>query len=227
MALILHLDTNTEICSVALAREGGLLAEQEISEGFVHASRITLLIQACLATAQYDIQQLDAVALSRGPGSYTGLRVGAATAKGIAYALDIPLIAVDSLHALALAAMTNTPGADIYGPMIDARRMEVYLSLYDNEGKCLLKPEARIIDKHSFSRYFESGKQLIFCGNGAEKCMDLMPDNQAQRLPILSAARHLIPLAYQQFTGKIFADLAYFSPLYLKPPNITKPKKIL
>lgn len=227
MAVILNIETSTEICSVCIAKSKSSNITLSSEKAYEHASRITLLIQEAVAKAEITMQDLDAVAISGGPGSFTGLRVGAATAKGICFALDIPLIAIDTLTALAKAAQKKEPNFDFYFPMIDARRMEVYTARHDHIGRRLEEDKALIIEPHSFSSDFENGKNILFCGNGAPKIFDIISSAHAHLSPVICSADYLVDLSFQAFENEDFVDMAYYSPNYLKAPNITQPKKIL
>ena len=229
MSLILNIESATDICSIAISRDDKIVALREIV-GNSHAEQITMLIHECLENGGIKINDLDAVAISNGPGSYTSLRIGASTAKGICYALDLPLIAIDTLESLAMAAFNEANDKNaLYCPMIDARRMEVYTALYkfSDEKNVLEKIEAmspKIIEENSFSKYFEKNQKIIFCGNGAPKCQETLRHPNAYFLPIICSARYLIILSYEKNLKKEFDDVAYHTPQYLKAPNITKPK---
>ncbi len=228
MPLILHIETSTEICSIALSKGTELLSLQESKEPYVHGTQITLLIEAALEAAQVKLADLDAIALSKGPGSYTALRIGTSTAKGIGYALDKPLIAIDSLKALALASKKQSGESEaFFVPMIDARRMEVYTTLYGKNMETLKETEAKIIDETSYQDFFNKKQVLVFSGNGAPKCQTTLDSPFARFIDLKASASHLIPLAVEAFQNSAFADLAYFSPHYFKSPNITKPKRVL
>lgn len=227
MPLILNVETATDICSICLSKGENIIAFQETEQAYEHASKITLLIDACLKSAKLQLSDLDAVAISKGPGSYTALRIGTATAKGICYALKKPLIIVDTLQALALASLKQEQKKAIYAPMIDARRMEVYIALFDENNTPITAPKSEIITTNSFSKYLQEGHLLVLSGNGAEKCKSVLNSPKIQYNPVKNSSRHLVPLAQKAFINKTFADLAYYEPLYLKPPNITTPKKIL
>ncbi len=227
MALILNIETATDICSVCISEGASIRSLKESEEAYSHASRITLLIEACANDAGITLPELDAVAISSGPGSYTALRVGAATAKGICYALDKPMIAVDTLAALAHAAKLDRPQADYYIPMIDARRMEVYTAVFDKQLQQLEPVHNLILDQQSFSRYFTSEKCLSFCGNGAGKTKDIFINKNAVYSEILCSAQHLVPLSERAFSEQQFEDIAYYTPRYFKAPNITVSKKTL
>ncbi|MDX1940913.1 MAG: tRNA (adenosine(37)-N6)-threonylcarbamoyltransferase complex dimerization subunit type 1 TsaB [Saprospiraceae bacterium] len=227
MPIILYIETTTEICSIGISQDEELIALQEISQFSDHASKITLLIEGCLKEANISLNNLDAVAVSKGPGSYTALRIGVSTAKGICYALGKPLIAVDTLKALALATLNAEHKNAFYCPMIDARRMEVYCAIFDKNNTIIQEAAALKIETDTFDFYSEKGQHIIFSGDGAEKCKSVLISEFAHFSPILCSAKHLIPLALQAFHHQQFADLAYFEPFYLKPPNITTPRKNL
>lgn len=224
---ILNIETATDMCSVCISHNGQILAYAEGEKGFNHASILTILIQDCLKKIKFKLEELDAVAISQGPGSYTGLRIGVSVAKGICYALDKPLIAIDTLKSLAWACAKNEKEDVLYCPMIDARRMEVYTATYDHNNKETEAVSAKIIDKNSFSEYFDNEQTIIFCGNGSEKCKPVLTSPHAKFSPILCSAKHLSSLSKKYFEEDKFSDVAYFSPLYYKSPNITIPKKIL
>ncbi len=232
MSLILNIESATDICSIAISRGKNILALREIV-GNSHAEQMTLLINECLQIADVTITDLEAVAISNGPGSYTSLRIGASTAKGICYALDLPLIAIDTLESLAIAAFNEAQDEDaLYCPMIDARRMEVYTALYKFSRKKgaleNMKPmNPKIIDTDSFSEYLGKNQKIIFCGNGAAKCQQTLQHSNAVFLPLQCSARYLILLSYEKNLIKDFVDVAYHTPHYLKAPNITKPKERL
>lgn len=227
MPLILNLETATEICSVCISQDGKILATVETAEPYVHSSQLTVLIEQCIQKSGITKKGLDAVAVSKGPGSYTSLRVGTSVAKGICYALDIPLLAVDTLQSLALAAAQSGKSNDLYCPMIDARRMEVYTALYQADGTLVEPLKPMIIDRASFQSFFEQEQPLVFIGNGAEKCRTVLNSPFAQFEPIVCSANHLVGLAELAYKAEQFEDVAYFTPIYGKAPNITTPKKRL
>ena len=226
MALILNLETATDICSVAIGREDQVLSLREIHEPYQHASGITLLIRDCLEEAGLLLNDLDAVAVSKGPGSFTGLRIGASVAKGIVYALDKPLISVDTLQALAAGVHPVDHPKPLYIPMIDARRMEVYTAIYDQDLKIVHPPYALILEENLFEKWLGNGHQLILSGNGVRKGQTLFDSPSFSLFSSTCSAKDMVSLAFQAFTNKEFSDPAYFKPFYLKPPNITKPKKV-
>lgn len=227
MALILNIETATEICSIALSDNQHLLALEEYEQGYQHASQITVLIQKCLTKAGRSINAIDAIAISRGPGSYTGLRIGTSVAKGLCYALNIPLINVSTLKALAYYSKQQYPSADYHIPMIDARRMEVYTGIYNATLDLVKEESALVLDEKSFD-HFSTTNPLIFSGNGAKKFQAAV--NQPENYIFIAnncSASNLVMLAAKKYEHKIFEDHAYFKPFYLKSPNITQPKKIL
>ena len=227
MALILQIETATDVCSVCLSKGPDIIAIQELTNFSDHAAQITLMIEACFREASMSLSQIDAVAISQGPGSYTALRIGISTAKGICYALSKPLIAVDTLLSLALAAYALEQKNALYCPMIDARRMDVYAALFDVKGNQVQAPAALTVGADTFGDWFEKGHELVFCGNGASKCQAVLSSPLAHFSSVICSSKHLIPLALRAFDQKHFADLAYFEPFYLKPPNITTPRKNL
>lgn len=229
MALILQLETSTTSCSVALSLNGQTLAIKEQEERNIHASYLTLFIHELMQTCGKQMQDLDAVAVSMGPGSYTGLRIGVSTAKGLCYALDIPLIAINTLEAMAYGFKEGfKEDAFLYCPMIDARRMEVYAAVYDTKLKEVLPVEARIIDEHSFSDLLQNQK-IVFFGDGAMKCKETLDRNQNAVFvsDFINSAKDLSFLAFEKFNNKLFEDVAYFEPFYLKDFLATQPKKIV
>lgn len=224
MARILSIETGTEVCSVALAQDGELISLRESgTEGRTHANNLGLYIDEVLRENDMDADELDAVAVGGGPGSYTGLRIGVSTAKGICYALGRPLIAVDSLRALANIAMEeyeagiidlDDPDRTLLAPMIDARRMEVYTRLFDTALTPQGETRAHILTAESFADVFASGRELLVFGNGAQKCAEVLP--QARYARIASSARGLVSLAEAAFRAGDFVDTAYYEPFYLK-----------
>ncbi len=225
---LLHLETATDCCSVAISKEAELLVLKEDANTQAHASIITIMIEACLQEIGITLNDLAAVALSKGPGSYTALRIGVSTAKGICYALDKPLIAIDTLESLAVAAMEYCNHEEgFYVPMIDARRMEVYCSVYAETKYLHQKQDSIVIDDTFLLPFFNQGKHLFFCGSGADKTKTILTHPSAQFIPVVCSAKHLISLAWKRFQEKKFENKAYFEPEYSKAPNITMSKKIL
>lgn len=228
MSLILALETATSSCSVALFSEGQLIGLRELNERNIHASHITLFIEEVLAEAGKKMSDLDAVAVSKGPGSYTGLRIGVSTAKGLCYALEIPLIAVNTLQAMASGLKASGLGDKhtLFCPMIDARRMEVFTAIFDYEGKEVHPTEAKIINDSSFGELLSHNKMLFF-GDGASKCESILGKHpQATILTnFINSAKDLGEVALKKFNEKHFEDVAYFEPFYLKDFLIIESKK--
>lgn len=237
MSLILGIETATKICSVAISRDEKLLALKEIGGEYSHSENLNHFIELACAEAKITLNQLDAIAVSKGPGSYTGLRIGVSTAKGLCYGLDKPLIAVDTLKALTLAVFNSLPpianGADgegkggaLFCPMIDARRMEVYTAIYNSKFELIEPISAKIIDENSFANFLENNK-VVFFGDGAEKCK-LLLNNHPNAVFIDNvepSAKYVNQLASSKFKQGIFEDVAYFEPYYLKDFLATTPKK--
>ena len=230
MAIILHFESSGPVCSVAVARDGKQLSLVEHPDHNVHAQQITIVMDQALADAEIELSDIQAIAISEGPGSYTGLRVAASAAKGICYAMDIPLIAISTLQSLADAAIV-LDGAEhaIYIPMIDARRMEVYTAMYTADCTILEHPHAKIIDASGYSDLVTNPDKIkIYCGSGVEKCIEILDDDRSRLyVDILCRADNLVRLAFDKFLREDFVDVAYFKPYYLKSPNITKSKPML
>jgi tRNA threonylcarbamoyladenosine biosynthesis protein TsaB len=219
MSLILQIETATASCSVSLARNGQVLAFKEINARNVHAEVITVYIDDVIEKNGLTYADLDAVGVSCGPGSYTGLRIGISTAKGLCFALDKPLIAVQTLHAMANGVISYNDIDDdvLLCPMIDARRMEVYTAVFDKTGAVIKPTAAEIIDESSFSDLLTTNKMLFF-GDGAEKCREALSKNpNAHFLPdFINSAKYLTEIAADKFDKADFVDVAYFEPYYLK-----------
>ncbi len=228
MALILNIETATPICSVALSQNGQLIALKETHESLKHASHLTNFIKNCLEMASVDMNDLDAIAVSKGPGSYTGLRIGLSTAKGICYALDKPLIFVDTLQSIAaLTVEENNLVNAYYCPMIDARRMEVYCNLFDSRLNPIEHTKALVVEEGVFDTYFEQGRTIIFSGNGAAKCQSILNHSNTKFTTQEASAKGMVKLSQINYQKGVFEDVAYSEPFYLKAPNITTPKKRL
>ncbi|MBQ6668235.1 MAG: tRNA (adenosine(37)-N6)-threonylcarbamoyltransferase complex dimerization subunit type 1 TsaB [Bacteroidales bacterium] len=222
MTRILCLETATETCSVALSNDAECIACEEVAEGHSHAEKILELADRCLKSANCDIASVDAVCISSGPGSYTGLRIGVSTAKGICYALSKPLIAVPTLEGIANGACQHVPDADIICPMIDARRMEVYCALYDMQGNPMTECTNSIIGEDSFAEELRQHR-ILFCGNGAAKCRPILQGANSLFSSSGASARNLISPAYRRWQERQFEDVAYFEPFYLKSYIAGKP----
>ncbi|MBE6205327.1 MAG: tRNA (adenosine(37)-N6)-threonylcarbamoyltransferase complex dimerization subunit type 1 TsaB [Rikenellaceae bacterium] len=233
MSLILCIETGTDICSVGLARDGELISLRESDQGRDHAKRLGVFVDELLRETGVMPDELDAVAVGKGPGSYTGLRIGVSFAKGLCYGLQIPLVAVCSLDALAEVAIEDHEAGilDVEAwdeatlcPMVDARRMEVYTCLYNAKGEPQGEVSAEIIDGESFADVRREGQLVIF-GNGAAKCREVLPD--ATYINITPSARGLARLAQQRLSAGQVEDIAYFEPFYLKDFVVIPSKKKL
>ncbi|MFB9863385.1 tRNA (adenosine(37)-N6)-threonylcarbamoyltransferase complex dimerization subunit type 1 TsaB [Rufibacter immobilis] len=226
MAYILSLETSSTVCSVALHLDQQLLSYTELQMEKSHSSHITVMVEQVVGHAGVRLEQVDAIAVSGGPGSYTGLRIGSGTAKGLCYALDKPLISVDTLWAMAHAVIESAPAPEqyLYCPMIDARRAEVYTCLVDHALEVQLPVEPMVLDSASFASELEKWP-LIFFGSGAAKAKELLaPHPNAFYLDnVKPTAKAIGTLAYAKLQAKQFEDVAYFEPFYLKEVYITKP----
>jgi len=231
MAQILNIETSTEVCSVSLAKNGETLFISETSEGLNHSQLLTVFIEDLFKTNGVAFSELDAVAVSKGPGSYTGLRIGVSVAKGLCYGLDIPLIGVGSIDVLGKHTALNSldyyagdSGNLLYCPMVDARRMEVYTAMYNSAGESLLPVSAEIIDENSFAAFLEKSPVLFF-GNGAEKCRTkITHPNAVFAGPQKTSARFMQKLSENKYHNREFENVAYFEPFYLKDFVATIPK---
>jgi tRNA threonylcarbamoyladenosine biosynthesis protein TsaB len=223
MAIILNIETATTLCSVSLAQQGKLLAFKELDSGFTHAENLHGFILEILQEAGIGINALQALAVSKGPGSYTGLRIGVSAAKGLAYALRIPLISLDTLQVMSHQAAALKKEDVIYCPMIDARRMEVYTALYNQALDPVSPVEALIVDEHSIKK-FNAYPSVYFFGDGMPKCRELLSalPNAGFINDMKPSAVHMCGLSYARFMKQEFEDVAYFEPFYLKDFLITR-----
>lgn len=228
MATILCLETSTSVCSVAVSRNGTILSCVEENEGFSHAEKLTLFIQKAVDEAGTTLHGLDAVAVSSGPGSYTGLRIGVSTAKGLCYALNIPLIAVPSLQAIAAGAIRklqlnsgvyvkDTAAECIVIPVIDARRMEVYCAVYDRELNEIEAVSAKVVEQNDFPLY-HGKKTVIVAGDGVGKLEPVLGQliNFQLCTDLIPSAKNMTDLAENNYSLKKFENLAFFEPFYFK-----------
>jgi len=223
MGLILSIETTTSVCSVALAQDGRLLSLRELNSRNSHAEILNGYIQEVLIESNFTLSDLSAIAVSEGPGSYTGLRIGVSTAKGLCYSLDLPLIGVSTLQSLAFNTQ-NSISTDLlkkenllFCPMIDARRMEAYTAHYNTNNEEVRKVEAEVIDENTYLEYLKN-QPIVFSGDGSGKYQDLYK-NEANAFfypEVLLSARGMIQIAEEKFLSKDFVDLAYFEPFYLK-----------
>lgn len=223
---ILSLETSTTNCSVAVSINGETVAiKEENSENYSHAEQLHVFIDEVLKQAKIQPAELDAIAVSKGPGSYTGLRIGVSAAKGLCFAIQIPLISVPTLQSLAFQLKNRVAEEDLIIPMLDARRMEVYSQVFSSKLSALTKTEAKILDESSFAEV-ASDKTLHFLGDGVAKFEAVSNLSQAKfysdKIP---SAKDLGGIAFQKFNAKEFEDVAYFEPYYLKDFVAGKPKK--
>jgi tRNA threonylcarbamoyladenosine biosynthesis protein TsaB len=227
MSIILGLETSTKICSVAISEGNKLLALKEEGGEYSHSEKLTVFVEEVLQKAGLKLSQIDAIAVSKGPGSYTGLRIGVSVAKGLCYALDKPLIAVDTLQAMAFGMSLNEK-SDLYAPMIDARRMEVYTALYNEENEMIKEVTAKIIDENSFEETLKENK-IIFFGDGAQKCKEALSKSPNAMFSTYGnpSAQYINEIAQVKFAAQQFEDVAYFEPYYLKDFVGTTAKKLL
>ena len=233
MSLILCIETGTDICSVGIARDGELLALRESDQGRDHAKLVAVYVDELLRETGLKPDDLDAIAVGKGPGSYTGLRIGVSFAKGLCYGLNIPLVAVGSLEALAAVAIEDYEAGIVsvvdwenalLCPMVDARRMEVYAQIFDSQCREQSEVTAEVITEESFAQWRE-GRQLVIFGNGAAKCCETLPD--ATYIDVVPSARGLARLAHQRLEAGAVEDIAYFEPFYLKDFVVIPSKKKL
>lgn len=227
-SMILHIETSTNVCSVALSENGTCLFSKSNAEGMNHAALLSVFIAEALEVLKSTDKKLDAVAVSSGPGSYTGLRIGVSTAKGLCYGYGIPLIAVSTLEVITAQALQLIKDAEnaLFCPMIDARRMEVYAAFYNAKGEIKREILADIIDSDSYSEIL-ANQPVYFFGNGADKCKTTLTHPNARFIDdLVPLAENMIPLAETAFAEKRFEDVAYFEPFYLKEFHTTAPKKI-
>lgn len=213
MAYILHLETATKNCSVALAKNGQMIAIKEIAEaGYTHAEKLHVFIEEIIREAGIRFNDLNAIAVSQGPGSYTGLRIGVSAAKGLCYALSIPLLAIDTLETLARKILISE---GVVIPMIDARRMECYTAIFDKEFHKIQSVQAQIIEHNSFAHIEQ---KIHFVGDGAAKCKDLLCSDQFiyHDEVLYPSAAQMCVVAFDKYKKNDIVDVAYFEPFYLK-----------
>ncbi len=218
---ILHIDTATKVCSVALSKNGTLINERVELESNKHTSILNTFISESLELGNISINDLSAVSLVNGPGSYTGLRVGMAAAKGICYGLDIPLIGISTLESLSIPHLNN--GKQIIS-CLDARRDEIYMAIFDAEGKRLSEDYSFVVPKLEMPKDWPDANSLIICGNAADKVKSLIEVDEVEYNNAESLAKTQITLAYQKYLSQSFDDIFLAKLNYLKPPNITKPR---
>lgn len=230
MSCILHIETSTNLCSVAVTEDGSVLFDKVDGNGPSHAVQLGVFVDEALSFADNHGIPLDAVAVSCGPGSYTGLRIGVSMAKGVCYARDLKLIAVSTLELLCVPVLLgreDLPEDALLCPMIDARRMEVYAAVYDRSLRAVRAVGADVVDGESYREQLEA-HPVYFFGNGADKCRTQIVHPHAHFLPdVTPLARNMGPLAEKAMALGRFEDVAYFEPFYLKDFVASQPKKLL
>ena len=230
MSCILNIETSTNVCSVALSQDGVCLYEDVNMEGPSHAQVLAGYVKNAVSFANSHAIPIDAIAISKGPGSYTGLRIGVSEAKGVAYGRDAKLLSVPTLKLLTVPILLGheeLPEDALLCPMIDARRMEVYCALYDRALNEVVQTQALVIDSDSFKDYLDK-QPIYFMGNGADKCVETIQHPNAHFIKnIVPRAKNMIPLAEMAMAKEQFEDVAYFEPFYLKEFVATKSKKLL
>lgn len=218
MTYILNIETATKNCSVSLAKNGETILCKEIAEqGYSHAEKLHVFIEEIVKEANVNFSEIKAVAVSKGPGSYTGLRIGVSAAKGLCYALQIPLISIDTMQVLAKKA--NVDGLIV--PMIDARRMEVYSAVFDKNHNKIKEVEAEVLTENSYQDFDQT---VYFVGDCQEKCQTVLVKDNFKFLPeiIFPSANEMSKLSFEKFQNNDFEDVAYFEPFYLKDFMLTK-----
>jgi tRNA threonylcarbamoyladenosine biosynthesis protein TsaB len=230
MACILHIDTSTDVCPVAVSEDSNVIFEQEDRSGTNHAERLGSFVDEALSFTDNHAIPFDAVAVSGGPGSYTGLRIGVSMAKGICFGRDLKLIAVPTLELMCVPLLLTEKVAEdnaLLCPMIDARRMEVYSALYDRSLKEVRAVAADVVTADTYKQWLDE-RPVYFFGNGAQKCMSVINHPNAHLIEgIEPLAKWMMPLAEKRFLNEQFEDVAYFVPFYLKDFVAIKPKKLL
>ena len=211
---ILHLETSTKNCSTAISRNGELLCLcEEYDENYGHSEKLHQFVNWALEGAEISLNEIDAVCVSKGPGSYTGLRIGVSAAKGFCFGLNIPMLSLNSLEILAQSQINK--GFDLIIPMIDARRMEVYTAIFDTSGQMISEIEAKILDENSFQELAD--QKIVFVGDGVEKSKSILNLPNAEFIDHSHpSAKNMMDLAEKKFEEKLFEDVAYFEPFYLK-----------
>ena len=230
MSCILHIETSTSVCSVAVSEDGKVIFDKADRTGNNHAEALGSFVDEAMSFADSHAIPLDAVAVSGGPGSYTGLRIGVSMAKGVCYALDIPLISVSTLELMCVPVLLRYDDIEenaLLCPMIDARRMEVYASLYDRALKPVRDIQADVVDSDTYRKWLDE-RPVYFFGNGAAKCIETINHPNAHLIDgIEPLAKWMMPLAEKKMLNNIHEDVAYYVPFYLKDFVAKTPKKML
>lgn len=236
MSLILCIETGTDVCSVALARDGENVSLIESDQSKSHAGKLAVYVNDILRENNLDADELSAVAVAMGPGSYTGLRIGVSLAKGMCYSLGIPLLAIDSLYSMMRVCREDFDAGildidcwdrAIFCPMIDARRMEVYTEVFDAQLNPLRAVSAEVITADSFGQYIDPDGEFVIFGNGAAKCLSVLPAQGVKYVNVTPSARGLAEEAQRRLDASQVVDIAYFEPFYLKDFVVTQSKKNL
>lgn len=224
MAIILHLETATTNCSVSISKDNEIVVLKENNAAsYSHSEQLHVFIKEALKEASLSFSDLDAVAISKGPGSYTGLRIGVSAAKGLCFSLDVPLISVPTLQSM--AHQVGLKPNEVVIPVLDARRMEVYSCVYDSEYKEVRETRAEIVNEESFAEYVSDNKVYVV-GSGAEKCRSVLQHpNFIFDEAIVPSAKDMVSIAFKKYESKRFEDVAYFEPYYLKDFVLQQKKK--
>jgi len=229
MSCILHIETSTSVCSVALSQDGVCIYDEMDENGPSHAKVLAPFVESAVSFADSHAIPIDAVCVSKGPGSYTGLRIGVSTAKGVAYGRNAHLLSVPTLKLITVPTLLHKelPEDALLCPMIDARRMEVYAAVYDRALNPLRDTAADIVDEHSYEEFLDR-HPVYFFGNGAAKCKSSLTHPNARFIDdVVPLAQWMFPLADRDLNNRNFQDVAYFEPFYLKEFVASKPKKLL
>tara|TARA_R110002012_G_scaffold68372_3_gene177701 strand:+ start:36606 stop:37295 length:690 start_codon:yes stop_codon:yes gene_type:complete len=224
MAILLHLETATTNCSVSISKDDKIVVLKENNAAsYSHSEQLHVFIKEALKEASLSFSDLDAVAISKGPGSYTGLRIGVSAAKGLCFSLDLPLISVPTLQSM--AHQVGLKPNEVVIPVLDARRMEVYSCVYDSEYKEVRETRAEIVNEESFAEYVSDNKVYVV-GSGAEKCRGVLQHpNFIFDEAIVPSAKDMVSIAFKKYESKRFEDVAYFEPYYLKDFVLQQKKK--
>jgi len=227
MAKILNIETSTTVCSIAIGIDGKIVSVNEVNNGYSHAEKIEELIEKSLNDAKVSLKDLDAVSVSKGPGSYTGLRIGVSIAKGLCFGLKTPLISVPTLEAMAMSPLLLDNKNEAKVPMLDARRMEVYACVLGTNNQVISPTSAIVIDENSFKETLKN--TTVFFGPGMDKCKPILSQNSYANFigNVLPSAAQMVAISDTKFSNNEFEDVAYFEPYYLKNFVAGKPKKLL
>lgn len=228
MTKLLHIETSTDICSIALSINDKIVENKSVNDRNVHSEKLTIFIKEILTNANVPFNQLDAIAVSKGPGSFTGLRIGIAVAKGICYGLDIPLISVNTLHSFYYGLNDSEKAKDnLFCSLADARNNEVYYSVFDNELNELIETKVGVLESSTLEKFYSKSK-LIFIGNDIDKWVEIFENekNVVFKKNIFADAKNIFPIALKKYINKTFEDLNTFEPFYLKDFKVKKSLKL-